>query len=91
MFRVDLKSLVKNKLLICRDYHVQPSEIGQMRYYEYEWILEEIQVIQKEQEKQNEQQQKEMASMRSSYNPQKMMSNMKMPSMNMPKVNIPKL
>lgn len=91
MYRVDLRNLVKNKLFICREYHIQPSEIDKFKYYEYEWILEEIKVIEKEQEKQNEKQQKEMSSMKSQYNPQNMMSNMKMPSMTMPKINIPKI
>ena len=66
-----------------------------MVFYEYEWILEEINIIQKEQEKQNEAQQKEYDSMRSSMNPSNMMrnasssmpnmSNMKMPTMQIPK------
>jgi len=87
--------LVKNKLYICREYHIQPSEIDRLPYYEYEWMLEEINLIQKEQEKQNEAQQKEYDSMRSSMNPNSMMknasssmpnmSNMKMPQMKIPK------
>ena len=45
-----------------KEYHLQPSEIDRMVYYEYEWILEEINVLQKEQEKHNESQQKEFDS-----------------------------
>ena len=87
--------MVKNKLYICREYHIQPSEIDRLPYYEYEWMLEEINLIQKEQEKQQEEQNKEYASMRNSMNPNSMMknaassmpnmSNMKMPTMQIPK------
>jgi len=72
---------------------MQPSEVDKFVYYEFEWILEEIKILQKEQEKQQEEQNKEMGSM----NPSRMMNNMtsgfKMPnlsSMSMPKMNIPK-
>ena len=42
---------MKNFLYICKDYHIQPSEINQMPYYQYEIYLEEIKAIQKQQEK----------------------------------------
>lgn len=65
-----------------------------MPYYEYEYMLEDINQIAKEQEEQNKKQQEDMDSMRKQMNPGNMMkgmtSNMKMPSMSMPKVNIPK-
>jgi len=77
---------------------MQPSEVDKFVYYEYEWILEEIKILQKEQERQQEQHDKEMGSMKSSMDPGRMMNNMssgmKMPnmsSMSMPKVSIPKL
>jgi hypothetical protein len=95
MFRVSLRNLVKNKLYICKEYHIQPSELDRMVYYEYEWILEEINILQKEQEKQQESQNKEYDSMRSSMNPSNMMKNMhssipnygniKMPTLQIPK------
>lgn len=95
LFRINMKNLVKNKLYICKEYHLQPSEIDRMVYYEYEWILEEINVLQKEQEKHNESQQKEFDSMKSSMNPSNMMKNMhsslpNMGSMKMPTMQIPK-
>jgi len=88
MYQVDVRNLVKNKLYICRDYHIQPSEIERMPFYEYEYMLEDINQINKEQEEQNKQQNEDMESMRNSMNPKNMMSSMKMPSM--PKINIPK-
>ena len=41
-YRINTASLVRNKLFICKEWHVQPSEIDKMPYYEYEQILEEI-------------------------------------------------
>jgi len=40
--------LVRNKLLICKEYNIQPSELDRMAFYEYEQILEEINIIQKD-------------------------------------------
>ena len=75
---------------------MQPSEIDKFPFYEFEWILEEIKILQKEQEKQQEQNDKGLSSL-SGMNPSKMMNNMtsgmKMPnmsSMSMPKMSIPK-
>ena len=96
MFRIDLRNLVKNKLYICKEYHIQPSEIDRFVYYEYEWILEEINIIQKEQEEQNKKQQEEYEGMRNSMNFNSMMGSMKnsmpnMGNMKMPSVSMPKL
>ncbi len=60
-----------------------------MPYYEYEIILEEIKIIQKEQEEQRKQQEAEHSKMKHDYNPSSMMRGMQN-SMQMPKVNIPK-
>lgn len=75
---------------------MQPSEIDKFPFYEFEWILEEIKILQKEQEKQQEQNDKGLGSL-SGMNTSKMMNNMtsgmKMPnmsSMSMPKMSIPK-
>lgn len=87
--------MVKNKLFICKEWNIQPSEIDRLPYYDYEFICEQINIIQKEQEKQQKEQEKEYASMQKNMNPSSMMSslknnlpnmaNMKMPSMNFPK------
>jgi hypothetical protein len=95
MFQVNTENLVKSKLYICKEYHIQPSEISILPYYEYEIILEEIKVIQKEQEGERERQEKQQADMQRNMNPSSMMNSARnsMPSMgniSMPKVNIPK-
>ena len=63
IFRIDVEQMYKNFLYICKDYHLQPSEINKMPYYQYELYLEEIKAVQKEQEKENERQEKEHAAM----------------------------
>lgn len=91
-FRIDIEQMIKNFLYICKDYHIQPSEINKMPYYQYEIYLEEINAIQKEQEKENKRQEKESAAMHKNMNPSSMMKNINssMSNMSLPKVNIPK-
>ena len=96
MYRIDVRNLVKSKLFICRDYHIQPSEIEKMPYYEFEYMLEDITQITKEQQKQQEEQEKQYAEQQHMYNPKTMMNSMQnsMPKMSMPampKINMPKL
>lgn len=95
MYRINTANLVRSKLHICKEWHVQPSEIDRMFYYEFELICEEINIVQKEQEKQNKEQEKQYSGMQKSMNPSTMMNSiknnmpgMKMPSM--PKISMPK-
>ena len=95
-FIVNLRNLTKNKLFICKEYHIQPSEIDRMQFWEYEWYTDEIKEITKEQEKEQKRQEKEHASLQSSMNPSNMMRNVSqsMPSVSMPKmptIQMPKL
>ena len=91
MFRINTANLVRNKLFICRDWHVQPSEIDKFAFYEYEKILEEIHIVNKEEEKRSKEQEKQMGS--STPNMSSMMNSMKnnMNNFKMPKVSMPKL
>lgn len=88
-FRINVESLTKNKLYVCKEYNIQFSEIDKLPYYEYETILEEINVIQKKQEKESENYNNDKMNM----NPQKYarsmtnsISNFKMPQVKMPKI-----
>lgn len=88
--------MTKNKLFICKEYHIQPSEIDKMQFWEYEWYTDEIKEITKEQEKQNKQQEKDHQAIMSGMNPSSMMrtygssmpniSSPKMPTISMPKI-----
>lgn len=77
--------MVKNKLHIAKEWHISPSEIDKLVFYEYEWILEEINIIQKEQEKRNKEEEKKYANLENAYKQPKV----SMPSM--PKINMPKI
>lgn len=87
MYSIDLRNLVKNKLYICKNYHIQPSEIDKMEYFNYEYMLEDIKEIQDEEQKRAEEQEsssgmsdmsKQMRSMQNSMT--NTMSSFKMPS-----------
>ena len=92
LWRVNLRNLVKNKLYICRDWHLQPSEIDKMVYFEYEQILEEINDFNKEQEKRSQAEQKQydkmMQQSKSNANYNQMYKNAQQ---SLPKVHLPKL
>lgn len=95
MFRINTASLVRNKLFICKEWHIQPSEIDRLNYYEYELICEEINIVQKEHEKQQKEQEKQYAGMQKNMSPAAMMNQFKnnMPGMKMPampKIQMPK-
>ena len=88
MYSIDLRNLVKNKLYICKNYHIQPSEIDKMEYFNYEYMLEDIKEIQDEEQKRSDEQEsgsgmgdmgKQMRHMQNSMT--STMSNFKMPSM----------
>ena len=81
IWRVDVRNLVRNKLTISRDYHIQPSEIDKMVYFEYEYILEDINEERKEQEKRNQEEEKKYGNLTSGMNQNSMMRNI---SRNMP-------
>ena len=87
MYSIDLRNLVKNKLYICKNYHIQPSEIDKMEYFNYEYMLEDIKEIQDEEQKRADEQEsgsgmwdmgKQMRSMQNSMT--NTMSSFKMPS-----------
>lgn len=91
IWRVDVRNLVRNKLYICKEYHIQPSEIDNLVYFEYEYMLEDINKEQKEQEKKNKDDEKKYAGLGRTPNYNSMMNNVgrsmpKLPSFSMPKL-----
>lgn len=91
MWQVNIENLVKSKLFICRDYHVQPSEIDRLPFFEFEIMCGEIKEMAEKQQEDNEKQREQMPGM---PNVNKMMSNIgrnvtsSMPKM--PTISIPK-
>lgn len=97
MFKINLENLVKNKLHICKNYNIQPSEIDRLWFFDYETFIREINTYQKKEEeqqkKQEEQQQKSMPDVSGMIRSQQMqqntmMSNFSSPSL--PTVSLPK-
>lgn len=90
LFKIDLFNLIKTKVSLAKNFHIQPSEIDTMSYWEYEMFITELNNQVKED---NDNQQKEM----DKYNipDPKKMSNpsnvMRSYGKNIPKIpNIPK-
>ena len=89
LLRVNLKNLAKSKLYICKDWHIQPSEIDKLPYYEYEWMIEYINEDYKEQEKRSKEEQKQYDSMKKGMpNMNNMMKGYQQPTL--PKISLPK-
>lgn len=85
IYKVSVVNSVRNSLFICREYHIQPSEILRMPYWIYEEYLANIKDIQKKEEKEQKDQDKRYNSM-----VPKMPSMPKMSAPSMPKISIPK-
>jgi hypothetical protein len=84
-------NLVKNKLFICKEWHIQPSEIDRLQYFDYETMLEEIDQQNKEQEKRNKEEQKQYQQMNSSMKNMNNYNNItKQAQQSLPKVQLPK-
>ena len=85
IYKVSVVNSVRNSLFICREYHIQPSEILRMPYWIYEEYLANIKDIQKKEEKEQKDQDKRYNSVMP-----KMPSMPKMSAPAMPKISIPK-
>lgn len=90
MLRVNLRNLVKNKLYISKEWHIPPTEVDKMVYYEYEWVLDEINEHNKEQEKRSKEEQKQYDSMKQSMPNMNNIHNQMTKNMSLPKISIPK-
>ena len=64
---MDVRNLVKNRLYITKETHVQPSEYESWPYYEYEYFIEDLTEYIENENKKNEEENKkyDMASMKS--------------------------
>lgn len=92
LWRVNLRNLVKNKLYISRDWHIAPSEIDKMVYFEYEQMLEDISEFNREQEKRSKEEREQYDNMMSKSKMNTNFNSMyKNAQSSLPKVSIPKL
>lgn len=91
LFQINLLNLMRNKVNLSKNFYIAPSELDRMYYWEYEYLLEEVNNNIKEE---NDRQEKEsskygdmnpksiMKNMKSYSNVNTPSSNFKMPSMN---------
>lgn len=71
MFQINLLNLIKNKVNLSKNFYISPSELDRMYYWEYEYLLEEVNYSIKAE---NERQEKENEKY-SGMNPRSMMRN----------------
>lgn len=95
MFRINLVEHIKMKAALAKQFHIQPSEIDKMPYWEYEIFIKQINdLVKDENDKQKSEMDKyhvsEYMNMARPGNINKMMSNAqpKMPNMNMSNVKL---
>ena len=87
LFKINIENLVVNKVHICRNWHIQPSEIEKLQYWEYEIVLKEIDKTIKEENKQQNSQNEKTSHTSAEKQANNMMRNAnnnipKMPTMN---------
>ena len=87
LFQVRLLNLIKNKVGLAKNFYIAPSEIDRMYYWEYEYMLDEVNNNIKAE---NERQEKENAKY-GDMSPQSMMRNAQSQMSRMPSKNIPKM
>ena len=85
MWSIDVRNLVQNKFVICREYNIQPSEIDRMLMFEYEYLLEDIRVYNKQQEEQRKKDEKAH-----NFKQPNMSQMMSQAQNSMPKISVPK-
>lgn len=57
LFQINVRNLIINKAQLAKNFHIQPSEIDNMKMWEYEMFMQELNEIVKNE---NKDQQKEM-------------------------------
>ena len=87
LFQVRLLNLIKNKVGLAKNFYIAPSEIDRMYYWEYEYMLDEVNNNIKAE---NERQEKENAKY-GDMSPKSMMRNVQSQMPKMPSMNIPKM
>lgn len=91
LFRVDIENLVRNKVHIAKNFHISPSEIEQLPYWEYEYMMKEMTDTIKKENEDHKKQEEQYGDINSRVS--KMQRNgvqtPKMPSM--PSISMPKI
>ena len=99
-FQINIENLVQNKVSLVRNFHIQPSEIDRMPYWEYEYFIKYAnQMIEEENKRQEEENEGyDMDSIKRNANSMMKGTTSKMPKMpsipgmpKMPSFSIPKI
>ena len=56
LFQVNITRMIQNKASLAKNFHVQPSEIDRMQYWEYEMFIKELSDMVEQENKQQEEQ-----------------------------------
>lgn len=92
-FQINIENLVRNKVALVRNFHIQPSEIDRMPYWEYEYFTkfanEMIEEENKQQKEGSEDYSMESMERRSNNMMRNASSQFKMPKM--PSISTPKI
>ena len=56
LFQVNITRMIQNKASLAKNFHVQPSEIDRMQYWEYEMFIKELSDLVEQENKQQEEQ-----------------------------------
>lgn len=95
LFKVDIKSLVQSKAILCKNFNIQPSEVDRMPYWEWEMYRKYCEEIAEEEKKQQEEQENKYgtpSSRQYHQQSQRMMRGYNNGSMRMPSMpSIPKM
>ncbi len=82
LFKISLENFFKIRFYIYLHLGVQPSELNNMEYYEYHYVVKDLIEHLKKENEANKSQQDAASGM---------MSGMKMPSIKMPNMKMPKM
>lgn len=87
LFIINLIQLIKNKVALSKNFYIAPSEIDKMYYWEYEYMLEEVNDTIKKENERNEKEQSKYGNMSTSSLMRDAKSALpKTPSYNFPKI-----
>lgn len=86
-FKVDIRSLVQNKVQISKGFNIGPDVIEKLPYWEYELMVEEMLRIAEEEKKGADEENDKYSNIAKGYNP----NNFKQPSFKMPQMKMPSM